>query len=118
MAAVGALAIAGAAASANAQVVYGRAGIPVGAERIAEIARTPAKPSDRDFSKWHGNAGGPVGADAIQQVLNAPHTVLSGDTDFSQWYGRAGGPVGIQAIKRHVSDTKMARTPAGPKVTR
>jgi hypothetical protein len=118
MAAVSVLAMAGAAAAANAQVVYGRAGMAVGAERVSQIARTPTTPSIRDFSKWHGQAGGPVGADAIQHVLNAPNTVLSKDTDFSQWYGRAGGPVGIQATKRNVSDTRIAQTPAGPTVTR
>jgi hypothetical protein len=87
---------------------YGRAGGPVGAERIVKVARTTVMSAhgDADFSKWYGNAGGPVGADAIASVAKAQVTPF-GDVDYSQWYGRAGGPIGIAAVKSN--EAKVAR---------
>lgn len=114
----GVLIIAGAAAAAEAPVVYGRAGMAVGAERIAQIGRTANLPSTRDFSKWHGNAGGPVGADAIEQIAKAPSTPVPAGIDFAGWYGRAGGPVGVDAVKRYAPDTQMAQRPGSVTVVR
>ena len=106
----GAIALAlmvGSAASALA-ADYGRAGGPVGADRIVEVARTTVMSThgDADFSKWYGAAGGPVGADAIERIARAPVTP-PGEVDFGQWYGRAGGPIGIAAVK--ATEAKVAR---------
>jgi hypothetical protein len=87
---------------------FGRAGGPVGADRIVKVARTTviSAHSDVDYSKWHGAAGGPVGADAIAHIAQMKVTP-AGDVDYSQWYGRAGGPVGIAAVK--ATEAKVAQ---------
>jgi hypothetical protein len=108
--ALGAIALAllvGYAASAAA-ADYGRAGGPVGADRIVKVARTTVMSAhgNADFSKWYGNAGGPVGADAIARVAQAPVTP-AGDVDYNQWYGRAGGPIGTAAVK--ATEAKVVR---------
>ena len=87
---------------------YGRAGGPVGADRIVKVARTTVMSThgDADFSKWYGTAGGPVGADAIERIARTEVSPV-GDVDFNQWYGRAGGPIGIAAVK--ATEAKVAR---------
>ena len=87
---------------------YGRAGGPVGADRIVKVARTTVMSAhgDADFSKWYGTAGGPVGADAITHVAQTEVTPV-GDVDYNQWYGRAGGPIGIAAVKS--TEAKVTR---------
>jgi hypothetical protein len=75
---------------------YGRAGGPVGAERIRYVATRPQVSLPEEAVAHPGIAGGPVGADRIRYVVATarkstwPHPAA--------YPGIAGGPVGADRI--------------------
>ncbi len=90
----------GAAAVAD-EGVYGRAGGPVGADAISQVARD-ARPagtkSESHASIVYGHAGQPVGADAIEYVVKRARRSMAGDRQMDAYFGRAGGAIGVDRV--------------------
>lgn len=85
-----------ASAQGEGPVSYGRAGGPVGADRIHYIAAN-AEPSSADRAvEYAGIAGGPVGADRIRHIVDTSKPSTA--TQVAAYPGVAGGPVGSDRI--------------------
>src|SRR5262245_1026198 len=66
---------------------YGRAGGPVGAQRVEQLARYVSPKDLREFDAGYGRAGGPVAT--MRKPAPAPKT----DVAAVSWFGRAGAPL-------------------------
>jgi hypothetical protein len=86
---------------------YGRAGGPVGIDRIRYIVASPESASPKQALDYPGIAGGPVGADRIRHIVV---TAKSARTDLAAYPGIAGGPVGADRIS-WLFNRDRAKTP-------
>lgn len=90
------------AAAAADEGVYGRAGGPVGADAISQVARD-ARPAGTNSGGYaanvYGHAGQPVGAEAIEYVVKRARRSMAGDRQMDAYVGRAGGAIGVDRIR-------------------
>jgi hypothetical protein len=68
--------------------IYGRAGSPVGAERIQQVAQTAGPAPTAEFDPGYGRAGGAVVTAQARPVKSATNVEVA-----AQWFGRNGGPL-------------------------
>ena len=78
-------------------VSYGRAGGPVGADRIQYVVANAERSSASRVVDYSGIAGGPVGAERIRHVVDTAKP--SSATQVATYPGIAGGPVGSDRIE-------------------
>jgi hypothetical protein len=68
--------------------IYGRAGGPVGAERIQQVAQADGPAPTAEFDAGYGRGGGAVVTAQAKPVKSATSVEVT-----AHWFGRNGGPL-------------------------